>query len=220
MNIVKGLIIKDLMNIKSYKTTMIYLVIIFLITNTINDEVSTVLPIMITLIFGMVGISSFSYDSFSKSDKYILSFPVSKKDIVKARYMYILIMTVIGAIIGSVIAILVQFFKTKALNGIGDISMSSVGALLGMLVLQIIQIPIMYKFGAEKGRIIQMISIVLVMTIISGVTALLIKTSPYTLEDFLVMLKRYGGAIAAIIVGVLYYISYRMSYKIYSKKEI
>lgn len=220
MNIIKGLIIKDFMNIKSYKSTMIYLVIIFLITSVINNQVSTILPIMIILIFGMIGINSFSYDSFSKSDKYILSFPVSKKDMVKARYIYILLMTFIGAIIGPVLAILVHFFKTKAFEGINEILMTTVGALLGMLVLQIVQVPIMYKFGAEKGRIIQMVSIILVMTTVSGITALLIKISPYTLDDFLVMLKDYGCLLLTIIIGTLYCVSYKVSCKIFLKKEI
>lgn len=220
MNIIKGLIIKDFMNIKSYKSTMIYLIIIFLLFSVINNETSNFLPIMITLIFGMIGISSFSYDNFSKSDKYILSFPVSKKDVVKARYIYILFMTLIGAIIGPAIAILVQLLKNNTLDGVNEIIMTTMGAILGMLVLQIVQIPIMYKFGAEKGRIIQMISIVFVMVLISGITAFIIKISPYTLEDFIVMLENYGGIVITIIIGILYYISYNISCKIYAKKEI
>ena len=220
MNIIKGLIIKDFMNIKSYKLTMIYLVVIFLISSVINDEVSNFLPIMVTLIFGMVGISSFSYDNFSKSDKYILSFPVSKKDMVRARYIYILIMTIIGAIIGPSIAILVQLFRNNTLDGVSETIITSLGAILGILVLQIVQVPILYKFGAEKGRIIQMISVVFIMTIISGITAFIMKISPYTLEDVKIMIQNYGGIIIAIIIGILYYISYNISYKIFSKKEI
>lgn len=220
MNIIKGLIIKDFMNIKSYKSTMIYLVIMFLVVSILNNEVSTFLPLMITLIFGMIGISSFSYDNFSKSDKYILSFPVSKKDMVKARYIYILLMTAVGAIIGPIIATLVQGLKTNNLEGIREIVMTTAGALLGMIVLQIVQIPIMYKFGAEKGRIIQMITIIVVMGIISVITAFLIKISPYTLDEVLLMLERYGFIIITIIVFILYYISYKISCKIYAKKEI
>ena len=86
MNIIKGLIIKDFMNIKSYKTTMIFLIVIFVITSFANNETATFLPMMVTIIFGMIGVSSFSYDNVSKADKYILSF-ATIKEIVKERYI-------------------------------------------------------------------------------------------------------------------------------------
>ena len=219
MNIIKGLIIKDFMNIKSYKTTMIYLIAIFVITSIGNSEISTFLPIMITLIFGMIGISAFSYDSYSKADKYILSLPADKKDIVKARYIYVLTITIIGALVGLVVSIGISHIK----NGFAEMEniLSSIfGALLGMVILQIIQLPIMYKFGAEKGRIIQMIAIVLIMGIISGITVLFIKASTYDLNSFIQMLRDYGFAMLAIILVLLYFISYKISCKIYSKKEI
>lgn len=219
MNILKGLILKDFMNIKSYKSTIIYLLIIFVVTSIANNEISTFMPIMITMIFGMIGLTAFSYDSYSKADKFILSLPAEKSDIVKARYLYVLIATIIGAIVGLIISIGMSYIK-NGFTEIENIVSSIVGAFLGMIILQIIQLPIMYKFGAEKGRIIQMITIVVIMGIISGISILFIKVSPYDLDSFLEMLKKYGFAIIAVVLGILYFMSYKVSCKIYSKKEV
>ena len=97
MDIIKGLIVKDFQTIKSYKTTILFMIIIFIVCSFLNNDLMSFLPIFMPLCFGMIGISSFSYDNLAKTDKYILTFPVNKKDIVKARYIYILIFTLLGA---------------------------------------------------------------------------------------------------------------------------
>ena len=158
MNIIKGLIIKDLMNIKSYKSTMLILIGIFSITCFMDNDTSAILkttfPMVITIIFAMIGISSFSYDNISKADKYILSF-ATKKEIVKARYIYILLLSIIGAIVGVVLSIILQLLKVDKMFGLDAILLTVMTAILTVIVLQSIQIPIMYKFGAEKVRIIK-----------------------------------------------------------------
>lgn len=218
MNIIKGLIIKDFMNIKSYKTTMIFLIVIFVITSFANNETATFLPMMVTIIFGMIGVSSFSYDNVSKADKYILSF-ATKKEIVKARYIYILLLSVIGAIIGIIASIILELFKVGNMLELGNILLTILTAILIMIVLQSIQIPIMYKFGAEKGRIVQMVSILTITTVISGSIVYLVKMlPPYSLDDVKVFMQ-YVYIIGIAVIALIYFISYKISYKIYLKKE-
>ena len=89
-----------------------------------------------------------------------------------------------------------------------------------MMILQMFQIPIIYKFGAEKGRLIQMIGIVIIMIIGSSITVFFIKVSPFSLDEFLIMLEQYGLAIIGVVVVLLYLLSYKISLKIYNKKEI
>ena len=222
MNIIKGLIIKDLMNIKSYKSTMLILIGIFSITCFMDNDTSAILkttfPMVITIIFAMIGISSFSYDNISKADKYILSF-ATKKEIVKARYIYILLLSVIGAIIGIIASIILELFKVGNMLELGNILLTILTAILIMIVLQSIQIPIMYKFGAEKGRIIQILLVVSIVTVVSAVIVYLIKIlPPYSLDSVKVLMK-YGYVIGIVVISLLYFISYKISYKIYLKKE-
>ena len=220
MNVIKGLIIKDFFNLKSYIKILICIDIIYLVSSFLNDDLVTFVPVVFPLCFGMIGMGSFSYDSIAKSDQYILTFPTTKKDMVKARYLYILFLTIIGTIFGFMLCAIIQGIKEQTLANIGDILSISIGAFCGMTMLQIFEIPIMYKFGAEKGRIIQMISIILLMLAISGITTFTMKTLSIPLESFLNMLQKYGLAIITIIMLLIYMISYKISLNIYNKKEI
>ena len=220
MNSIKGLIIKDFFNLKSYVKTIIVIMVFYIIMGFINNNLVTFVSIILPLCFGMIGISSFNYDNIAKSDKYILTFPITKRDVVKSRYLHILCLTIVGTILGFILCIIFQSIKEKMLANIIDMILISIGALCGMTLIQAFEIPIIYKYGAEKGRIIQMIVIALLMVGISSITAVIIKISPFSLDDFIYMLKTYGFLIIIAITTIFYIISYKISLKIYSKKEI
>ncbi len=223
MNTVKGLIVKDFQTLKSYKSTVIAMIVIFMGSAFLNDEMSSFFPIFMPLCFGMIAISSFSYDSLAKTDRYLLTFPVNRKDMVKARYIYILLFTLFGSLLGLVFSILIQCIKTG--NIIDKEILSNtlaiiIGSLLAIMFLQVFQIPIMYRFGAEKGRIIQMIMIVVLMLGISLIITTLMKFFNISLDILFIMLKDYLIAILGISVIILYILSFAISCRIYEKKEI
>lgn len=220
MRTVVGLMVKDFLNIKSYRTTLMFLLLLYAITSFANDNIATFIPICVPLLFGMLGISSFSYDSIAKADKYVLTLPITKKDMVRAKYLYIFILTVLGTIVGIILSIVLQIVKTGGLTNIEDIIGASVGALLGMMLFQIFEIPVMYIFGAEKGRIIQMVAIVLIMFIISGISILVMKVFQISLDQFLEVLVQYGIAIITAMVALFYIISYKISLNVFIKKEV
>lgn len=60
MNVIKGLILKDLMNLKSYKTTMLFILVLYVIVSFTNEEMMVSMPIYIVIIFGMIAIGSFN----------------------------------------------------------------------------------------------------------------------------------------------------------------
>lgn len=220
MNVLKGLIIKDLRNIKSYKSTILFFLVLSCITSFLQDNTISFISVFITICFGMMATASFSYDHLANADRYLLTLPVTRKDMVKARYLYIILMTVLGALIGSALSIIFQFVKTGDMGKILDYLSVSLGSVFGIMILQMFQVPILYKFGAEKGRLIQMVMIILVMFTVSGVTAFLIKISPFSLQNFENMLKQYGLALIGIVVIILYFVSYKISIRIFEKKEI
>ena len=223
MNIIKGLIGKDFKTIKSYKSTILYMIAIFVICAFLNNDVTIFIPIFVPLCFGMLGISSFSYDNLAKADKYLLTFPLNRKDIVKARYIYILIFTLIGTLLGFILTLIVQEIKTSNIfdkDILGNTLATIIGSLSAIMFLQAFQIPIMYKFGAEKGRIIQMIMIVVLMIGVSLIITTLMKLFGISLDNLVIMLKNYLIAILGITVIILYILSFAISCKIYEKKEI
>lgn len=223
MSAIKGLIIKDFQTIKSYKSTILFIIILFIVCAFLNNNFAIFLPVFMPLWFGMLGISSFSYDDLAKTDKYILTFPVNKKDVVKARYMYILIVTLIGTLLGFIFTLFSQEIQTPNIINkefLINTLASMVGSSVGVMFIQAFQIPIMYKFGSEKGRIIQMIMIVVFMIGVSVIATTLMKIFEISLDNLLIMLKDYLIAILGAIVIATYILSFAISCKIYDKKEI
>ncbi len=223
MNIIKGLIVKDFQTIKSYKSTIFFMILLFVVCSFLSNNFVISLSVFMPLLFGMLGLSSFSYDDLAKVDKYVLTFPVNKKDVVKARYMYILIVTLSGTVLGLIFTILAQGIKTSSFfdkEFLSSVLASVIGSSVGIMFIQSLQIPIMYKFGAEKGRIIQMIMIVVLMIGISLIVTTLMNFLGISLENLLSMLKNYLIVILGITMIAMYLLSFIISCKIYCKKEI
>lgn len=212
MRKIVGLIIKDCMTLKSYMKTIIFMIILFSVCMYINGDITSFMPVYIPLFFGILVMSSFSYDNISKSDKYLLTFPVSKKDVVKARYLYVLLITFVGSILGFLLTIFIALINNKVNFDLESVLSTLLGAVCGISIFQILQIPIMYKFGAEKGRMIQIVLVVALMVIISVAITM---ANGFSLN----MLEKYGVVIGCVAIVLLYVLSYKISCKIYEKKE-
>ena len=161
-------------------------------------------------------------EELAKSDKYLLTFPINKKQMVKARYIYIFLFTLLGSLMGLIFSMVFQIISLKGvvnLEVLGNDVAIIIGSFVGIMFLQSIQIPMMYKFGAEKGRIMQLIMIVAVMIGVSLITTFLLKVLQIPLDSFVVMLKNYLIAIIGIVVIMMYFFSYVISCKLYGKKE-
>ena len=169
MNILKGLIIKDLLQLKSYKKTLIMFIMIFLITSLTQENVEDVsmLIIMLTLGFGMFSIATFNYDEQAKADRYILTLPLTKKDIVLSKYILVICSTIVGAILGMIASFVIIFAMSKEMVNIKDMISLGLGGILGIGIVEAIQIPCIYKWGAERGRI-QLLIVVAIITLLVG----------------------------------------------------
>ncbi len=90
-----------------------------------------------------------------------------------------------------------------------------------MSLIQSVQIPLFFKYGAENGRIYMFISIILIAFIIGGVFYIVEKMSINLQLDNLSNIANYGLSMILLIATiVIYRISYSISYRIYRKKEI
>ena len=79
----KGLILRDLLNLrKNLKTIIIMCLFYTLLFSTLNP---TFLSGMITILFAMQILTTFSYDDYSKWNMYALSLPITKKQLVLSK---------------------------------------------------------------------------------------------------------------------------------------
>lgn len=224
MEIIKGLIVKDILQLKSYKKTLLIFMIIFILTSISQETtkgMGNMIIAMMTLGFGMFSIATFSYDEMSKADRYILTLPVTKKEVVLAKYILVICSTIIGSILGIIISIIVSFVIGKTMPNILELIPIGLGSILGIGLVESIQMPCIYKLGAEKGRIYMFIVTAIVAFLIGGVIFIGEKLKiNLPINNITSTLNQFLPLILIGLILIIYLISYKISYKIYNKKEV
>ena len=220
-----GLIKKDLLNLSSYKISLLVMLVCVFAIGSAGEEMCRYIPIVMTTMLGMIALSTFSYDELAKSDEYVLSLPVNKKEIVLEKYILVISMALIGGIIGFIIT---PIF-TNILNNVrpennihidyNSLIFTTMGGIFGISLILAIQIPSIYKWGAEKGRIQMFILFFIIILLALGiayiVTNLGININEEAINSFF---QRFGILIVVCLLILMYYISYRISYKIFRNK--
>jgi len=220
----KGLIIKDLLQLKSYLRSLIIFMFIFICVSLEpkNTNIDGILTIMMTLGLGMFGIATFSYDEMAKANKYILTFPITKKEIVLSKYILQFILTLTGAILGTLLSVIISLILNKEIPNFTDLVSIALGGMVGIGLVESIQMPCFYKFGAEKGRIYMFIITIAVAFICGGIFMLgekIVNNFSINLSSINNILEVFFPLVLIGLIVFEYFISYKISYKIYSKKE-
>ena len=214
----KGLIIKDLLQLKSYKKNLLYSFIIYsflIISQKEAFDIITVGTIMITLLFSMLTLATFSYDEKNHADRYILSFPLTRKEIILSKYFLSIIMIVLGSLLGGTLSCILSWIKLNELPNFENLFSTILGGMVGISLIQAIQIPCIYRFGSEKGRM-QIYIIALLIGAMGGIIHALV---PNLTIDFS-KIERWFPIICLTSIILFYLISYYITCKIYQKKEV
>ncbi|HBG4019799.1 TPA: ABC-2 transporter permease [Clostridioides difficile] len=211
----KGLILKDLLNLKgNIKFILLFIIMFGFMSSLGNGNVNNFIGVIIVLCTTMI-VSTFSYDDLNKWDSYVLTMPINRNDIVLSKYLTMLIFSFIGVLVSLIVSVTIGYFKnTLILNETLLINalILSISVCFGSLIL-----PLIYKFGTERARLL-MILCFLVPTLALLVFKSILEniSSPISIEIILNTLV-YSLPFVAIL---LFVISYFISSKIYSKKEV
>ncbi|MBT2146021.1 ABC-2 transporter permease [Clostridioides difficile] len=210
----KGLILKDLLNLKGNVKFILLFIIMFGFMSSLGDgNVNNFIGVIIVLCTTMI-VSTFSYDDLNKWDSYVLTMPINRNDIVLSKYLTMLIFSFTGVLVSLIVSVTIGYFKnTLILNETLLINalILSISVCFGSLIL-----PLIYKFGTERARL-SIILCFLVPTLALLVFKSILEniSSPISIEIILNTLV-YSLPFVAIL---LFVISYFISSKIYSKKK-
>ena len=207
-----GLVYKDLMVMK--KTLAQYMVIFAVYGYmSIAYDQGGLLFAMVLILSSMVPVSTIAYDERSKWDRIANTTPLSRKEIVVAKYLLAVILTVF-----SVVVCFVIYLFDKRIPITENLIMCYILVLMGMFY-QAILLPVNIKFGAEKGRNIMLAvmfaPIILVMVVSkSGIIDFA------AIELFLANNENLLPYIVTAVVLVVYTVSIMLSVKIYENKDL
>lgn len=207
-----GFIKKDLAMIKSNLKLLEILIIVYTIMGLMDKmDISFVLPFMCVMIM----ISSFSYDNYNKWDAYSISLPNGRKNSVKSKYIITILMTLIVSIIMIILSFIISYLNTQTIN-YEQILVTMFGTIFGTLLVLTFMYPIIYKFGIEKARIGIFLLVFGIVIIVSSLANFVDFSK---VLKFLAFLEDYLIIILIIVSIIMVYGSYKISEKIFSKKE-
>lgn len=207
-----GLIKKDFLLIKANLKQMIIIFVIYLLlTFQGTFDVTFVVPLIGIMLF----ITTFSYDDFNNWNPYAITLPNGRKNTVRAKYIASIILILILIIVTLTLGIVIGYVKTNSIN-IEEILSSVMGTLLSSVIIISLLYPIIFKFGATKGRIMLFV----VVFGIAGVGAIITQFVDLTfILNMINKLDNYVLIAIPIISIIMLSISYLISNKIYQNKE-
>lgn len=209
----KGLLLKDFCILKKQMKLMVVFVIFYAIW-AVAAKMPTMMGTMVILLSIMMPISSMSYDEAGQWYRYAFSLPIPRRTLVLSKYVLGFLVS-LGGLVVSAIGNIIVLSLTNWENA-WESWLTIIGFLeLGVIFLSII-IPILFKYGVEKGRLF----IVVIAVIPSLLVALLgstLKTSGTLMPSAeLLQAILYSSPLFTLAI---FLISFRISVGICRKKE-
>lgn len=204
----KGLILKDLLNLKS-SFKMLGVMILFFAVAFLSQRNGVVFGIII-MMFAMMVVTTISCDDLAKWDAYALTMPVTRKEIVLSKYLVMALLNTLGAVLSVIVGIVGSFFIKQSFDQeilviVGLVYL--IAFIFGSLI-----IPLIYKFGTEKARLMLFLCALLPTALMLLLEQLNVPL-PTTGNPWIYLFLLIGFAVAGVVL------SYLISLKIYHKKE-
>ena len=217
----KGLLIKDFLTLRSQGRLYLILMVFYFLFGISTKNLS-MMGAFLVLISTMLPITCLSYDESCKWDRFALTMPVSRLQMVLSKYLVGLILNLCTLAVVLAANLLAFSFSQAQFSGYAttkDVVLSTLAVCwVGLLIIAVL-LPVMFAFGVEKGRYIMMAVFALcfiVPTFLSGVGAQLAAYLPDTAGPLPGWLPPLLMAAALLAVWLL---SVALSDRIYRKKE-
>lgn len=144
-----GLIVKDILvqrkTLRSYALFLLF----YLGMAAVGLFSISFVTAFVQIIVMILPMSAFAYDEQAKWDRYALTLPVSRRTVVAARYLFVLLMIFVAALF----ALVSSLFLTLVRQGdmMENLGAAAVSLSLGLLVADL-NLPMSYALGPERAR--------------------------------------------------------------------
>ena len=151
----KGLMKKDFLMLWRASRAFLLICVLFIAMSAISQDniIFLFMPIMIS---GLLPSTLLSYDERCKWQEFSGALPVSRAQLVSAKYLLGLGCMTAILVLTLIVHLIVRRFPAQTL-------LSMLGAIYGLsLFISAVSLPMMFKFGVEKGRLWYYATLVLV----------------------------------------------------------
>ncbi len=168
---------------------------------------------------GMLVISTFAYDERAHWMRTAFTMPFSRREVVAAKYGLLLLLSVAGAVVGTVGGgALGLLFDRWSLTPEAVVQLGLM-ALVGLSVTVCVigtTIPLLFRYGAEKGRLWLLLALLVPAALVAGAYSLLQALGIAVTEQLVQGLLLMTPVLAAIWTAV----TYTVSCKIIEKMDV
>lgn len=205
----KGLILQDLYQLKNYSGLMLVLCFLCVLMSGGQDN-GVFMTFYPSLLMGMLPMTAIAYDERSRFHLLYYALPCKKTTYVTSKY-------ILGIILNVITMIAVVAVQSAALVRAEAFSFQEILTLMSMIVAvglisPALVLPFVFAFGVEKGRIFNLITLVIIM--------ILITTFSEMGNDYSALLTDLPVSAVLIVVAVaIYFLSWVISKEIFKRKE-
>lgn len=214
----KSLILKDLYNIGHNTKSMLFMLAVLAAAFIPTSGASSYI-IVSAVLCSMMIVTTFTFDDNSGWTRYAMIMPVSKKNLVAGKYVVMAIFCIIGSLLGLAVSLIAGLALGKItfdLAGIVELLILALVALSIYLVSGSISIPLVFKFGAERARVLLVVSILVPLAVCFGIYQVLVLLGVELIEQLVFILL----CCSPIIAIIWCYVMYRICCRIFEKQEL
>lgn len=155
----KGLLLKDWYQVRTSMKTMCLTVAFVLVIWVFSTSSAYVFPVSYAAVFlGILPINLLSYDHASGWTEYSFALPLSKELQVAEKYLVGLLCAAAAVVIGGLFVTVIPLRTGTAPDK--DVLSLLAGSVCAILLINGIMLPLYYRFGAEKARMLYMLMFV------------------------------------------------------------
>lgn len=222
----KGLILKDFYSLKVYVKTLFIMVALYALLGIFTDSPS-MLSGLIGVFCMILPVTSFSYDKYFKWEEFALSLPLRRAKIVLAKYIFTALLVLFSMVFITVFSILIELFsaQTISMDGAWELLMTNYFTMGIFLLLPAILLPVMFKFGPDKGRVALIAVLGGFSLLIVAAAQFLPSLAPELAQSLKGTFANEHNALAVlniipIVTIVLFILSYFLSCAFYRAREV
>ena len=212
----KGLLLKDIYNLR--KVGKQYLLILgFFTIYCFFLKNPSFFPMMTVMSFSMLVLSSMGYDEAAGFDKYALTLPVNREDLVRTKYLLLLLLLAAGFVVGMAGNVLINLFMPGVKDPFLEQIVSSTAVTIVFLLVYATLLPLVFKLGVEKARMMTLVCYIAVFALVFGAFKLVtgMGLEEKITDELMIILT------ASVVVFAVVYLlgSYWLSIRIIRKRE-
>lgn len=206
----KGLLLKDFYMMKKYCKSHAVITLSFLIVSVLEkgNAFFMLYPVLLSC---MIPITLISYDERQKWNVYGQIFPYSRRQMVSVKYIMTLIVVTAVCVLAAAVQLCQWIFHAYPQKGVLSIILLMLA--VGLLA-PAVMMPIVFKYGTEKGRVIYY-AVIIILCAAYGAIAI---SGPGVFIGAL-----SAGQFSYVLVAagiVVFAVSWGLSIVFYEKREI